>query len=188
MADREAYLKQYYETNRERLLAKAAAYRIANREKVLAAMRKCYRTRRSHNLAVAREYRKNNTDKLRACGAVYRFENRERQRALSARHYAENKQRYIAAAARREAAQAQAQAQAQRTPQRSAEFTTLAAGEAYDLAARRTKATGFAWHVDHVIPLRGVTVSGLHVWNNFAVIPASVNRAKSNYFQPGERV
>ena len=30
------------------------------------------------------------------------------------------------------------------------------------------------------IPLKGKLVSGLHVWNNLAVIPASINLSKGN--------
>jgi hypothetical protein len=62
------------------------------------------------------------------------------------------------------------------------EFTRFVFEEAIHLAAIRKNATGYAWHVDHVIPLNGKLVSGLHVWNNFAVIPAAQNMSKGNRY------
>lgn len=56
--------------------------------------------------------------------------------------------------------------------------------QAYELAARRTKIFGFAWHVDHVIPLQGKYVSGLHVPTNLQVIPWRDNVAKANRYLP----
>lgn len=55
--------------------------------------------------------------------------------------------------------------------------------EAYKLAALRTKLFGFKWHVDHIIPLRGALVSGLHIPHNLQVIPGLDNIRKSNQFQ-----
>jgi hypothetical protein len=56
--------------------------------------------------------------------------------------------------------------------------------EAYSLAKLRTKLFGFVWEVDHVLPLRGSLVSGLHVPTNIQVIPKALNRAKRNVYHP----
>lgn len=54
--------------------------------------------------------------------------------------------------------------------------------QAYELAQLRTKLFGFEWQVDHKFPLQGRLVSGLHVPHNLQVIPASMNRSKSNRY------
>ena len=53
-------------------------------------------------------------------------------------------------------------------------------GEIYALARLRTKVTGILWEVDHIIPLNGRLVSGLHVENNLRVITLQANRVKGN--------
>ena len=56
--------------------------------------------------------------------------------------------------------------------------------EIYALAKLRTKITGFPWEVDHIIPINGKFVSGLHVENNLRVVPRVVNKSKGNKYFP----
>ncbi len=51
----------------------------------------------------------------------------------------------------------------------------------YKRADYLTRCTGIQWSVDHIIPLQGVNISGLHVANNLRVITHSENSAKRNW-------
>jgi len=58
--------------------------------------------------------------------------------------------------------------------------------EIYELAQMRTSSTGIKWHVDHVIPLHGKRVCGLHIEDNLRVITAAQNLKKHNHYSYGE--
>jgi hypothetical protein len=96
---------------------------------------------------------------------------------------ARNKTWKIANPERIQAADAKRRAsRLQRTPAWLTEDDLWMLEQTYELAALRTKMFGFKWHVDHVIPLQGALVSGLHVPHNMQVIPAAENLSKSNKF------
>ena len=61
---------------------------------------------------------------------------------------------------------------------------TKAISAIYEQAQTLTELTGIPHHVDHVIPLRGKLVSGLHVETNLRVIPSHENQKKWNKFTP----
>lgn len=54
----------------------------------------------------------------------------------------------------------------------------------YDQAAVLTATTGETWHVDHIIPLQGKLVSGLHVAENLQLLLGKENCRKGNAFTP----
>jgi hypothetical protein len=87
-----------------------------------------------------------------------------------------NPERMQAADARRRAARLQ------RTPAWLSDDDLWLIEQAYDIAQIRTRVFGFSWHVDHIVPLQGKLVSGLHVPHNIQVIPAVENCRKANHF------
>jgi len=70
--------------------------------------------------------------------------------------------------------------QTERTPHWVDKDELFLIREAYSLCRLREMQTGIKWHVDHIVPLRGKHVSGLHTIMNLQVIPAVINLHKSN--------
>ena len=141
---------------------------------------------RGRTLTVKRAYREKNRDRIRDYKREHGASHSAREAASKrhARYYSTKKQEPAYMAARRERARAWYAANAewwggrkQAMPKWANKFFI---SEIYHLAKLRTKHLGVPHEVDHVIPLRGRNVCGLHVENNLRVVPKAINRAKGN--------
>lgn len=47
-----------------------------------------------------------------------------------------------------------------------------------------TAETGVQYEVDHILPLRGQLVCGLHIETNLRIISRAENNSKTNYYLP----
>lgn len=163
------------EAARERARIRAAEWRKANPERLKAQQQKAHAKRKDPKrwrafLAAERErYRKNREAKL-ARQAKFNAENPARRAAVVRRHHEKNPAAAVERVARRKAKKLQA------TP----EWADRKAIRAFYVEARAlSERTGVKHEVDHIIPLQGATVCGLHVPCNLQVIPRTENRRKA---------
>ncbi len=124
-----------------------------------------------------KKYKQNNPEKCREAIIKCILKNPENKKLSSARWTRNNKEKANSYCAKRYASKTNS------TPRWANQFFIE---DIYDLAHLRTKATGFKWHVDHIVPLRSKTVCGLHVEHNLQVIPASLNQSKGNRHWPNQ--
>lgn len=127
--------------------------------------------------AKKRLYRSANRDAL--------IEQRRLDYRLNREHYLANKKQYrqdnkgkinALVAARKSVVK-------QRTPKWLDDIGFERIENEYKLAALLTKVTGQSWHVDHIIPLQGKSVSGLHVPSNLRVMIGLDNIRKANKYE-----
>ena len=133
-----------------------------NREKVLQQGKEYHARNRGNRLAAQKAVRAANPEKYRELTKVWRKENMGYVLAKNAERRA---------------------AKMQRTPAWLTEIDLKNIKALYIKARQKTESTGEPWHVDHIIPLQGELVSGLHVPSNLRVIPGIENLKKRHKYE-----
>ena len=106
----------------------------------------------------------------------WREENKERQKEYAKAYSKQHRAKRTGLERKRQASKLS------RTPAWLTDFDKLHMECLYQVAAMRTGESGYSWHVDHILPMQGKTVSGLHVPSNLRVIPATENLRKNNLY------
>lgn len=122
------------------------------------------------------EKEKNNREDRKQYMTEYANKNRQKIRSIASNWQRNNKGKVNAYTALRHAAKMQ------RKPKWLSKEDKLKIKCLYQVAAMRNRESDIEWHVDHIVPLQGENVCGLHVPWNLQIIPAVENIRKNNRF------
>lgn len=152
--------KAWREANKESIFAKRKAYREKNAEAIRQKKAAAYLADIERQREIRREYSKANVAATIERAKIWKKRNPDKIVVQTIKRLSHIKRA---------------------TPSWANEFFIA---EAYHLAKVRREVLGGKWHVDHIIPLRGKYVCGLHVENNLQVITAKANVLKGAQFIP----
>ena len=120
----------------------------------------------------------NTIDEQKAYFHDYHKKNASKKRSITAEWKKKNKHKVNEQVRRRQAAEIYA------TPKWLAQDHIEKIQEIYWLAHDLRAVSGEEYHVDHIIPLRGKNICGLHVPWNLQILPADLNLSKGANYEP----
>ena len=154
------------------------SYRKRNKAKIAERKKEYYTKNREKVKLKAAEYRETlDKDAVSTYNKKYRKENIEKHKEHKSRWQKNNRHKTRSSTARRRAARIQA------TPGWLTEEQLNDIKFIYQQAEELQWLSEEPFEVDHIVPLRGKEVCGLHVPWNLQILPRDMNRKKSNLFK-----
>jgi hypothetical protein len=175
--NREIKLKksaEWYDQNKLRKAKTAQAWKKANLEKSIEATKKWRTENKEHVKDLIKTWNTNNKERAQKVAEIWRNSNKEHIKSRHKKYYERNKSMYIAKGAKRRAGKLRA------TPPWLTKKHLDEIKEIYAIAEELQWLSEEPLEVDHIIPLQGKNVCGLHIPINLQIVPRSANRAKSN--------
>jgi len=142
---------------------------------------------------IDKQYRNNNLQKIKEQKQKYYLENKEKINLAIKENYYKNKEAKLKRIAKWKkdnkdkvnfSCAKRRSAKLNRNIYKDDEYNNFVLEEAYNLSLLRSLKTNVEHHVDHIVPLLGKTVSGLHVADNIQIIPAKINCSKKADYWP----
>jgi hypothetical protein len=124
-----------------------------------------------------KSYCEKNPDKVRETSRNYTLRNHEKEKLRYQTYRKNNLEKNAAYAASRRFAKGKA------TPKWLSETQKQEILHFYLLAKDCEVVSGQKYQVDHIVPLKGKNVCGLHVPWNLQVLPADINMSKGNRYE-----
>jgi hypothetical protein len=165
------YQKQYYQQNKESLNAQSKQYYIEHNERLKEYAKQNYQNNIEYYLDYNKQYYQQNKEYFKTHNKQYYQKNID----YFIKYWSDNAGMYNANSAKRRSLIKQA-------------IPTWAnidmIQKIYDKCASTTNETGIRHNVDHIVPLQGKNVCGLHCEDNLQILTETANKQKGNKLNP----
>jgi hypothetical protein len=184
--------RKCYEAHREQRLAYGKYYNLLNKDKRSKQAKEWRLNNLDRCVKNARKWRDANIERCKVKDKAWKEANPELVFKYEKTSYYKNQKKRIAKTKKWQLANPEKAAIIKRVCHANRRAAKLRASVSwknkdkikaiYKEAIRLTELTGIAFHVDHIVPLKGKFVTGLHCEANLQILPAYENMAKSNKF------
>ena len=151
--------REYANKNKDKVKERAAVYRSKNKEVIKTKQKQIYQNNKEKRLEYGRKRYTEHKDAIKAKVKEYTIKNRHKTNAIKAKYRAS---KYNA------------------TPKWLTKQHLEEIKVFYKEAKKLSETTGDSYQVDHIVPLQGAEVCGLHVPWNLQILTKSENISKFN--------